>query len=57
MLTINHRAKRNAPNRVRFIKDWSLALLGSAHQAPIQNHVISADACRLQEALLRKGKK
>lgn len=57
MLTINHRLKRGAPQRVRFHKDWSLALLGSAHQAPIQNHVQSTDACRLQEALLRKGKK
>ena len=57
MLTINHRAKRNAPNRIRFIKDWSLAQLGKGYQAPLQNHVISADACRLQEALLRKGKK
>lgn len=57
MLTINHRAKRNAPNRIRFVKDWSLTQLGSACQAPLQNHVISADACRLQTALLRKGKK
>lgn len=58
MLIINHRLKRGAPQRVRFVKDWSLAMLGKGYQAPIQNHVQSADACKLQDALLRqKGKK
>lgn len=59
MLYFNPTAPQGA--RVQFVRDWSLAQLGSAVLPPVRNHVVSADACRLQRALLRdylgKGKR